>query len=115
MLDAPSVESYGAVGWTSTAQIHMWSGVTLQTPDEMVCPKEAWSYDIEHNVWSSFAPKWTITPRYSPHSFSFQDKVVIFGGITEQGQYLNDLWLVQHDVQQSVQPQKKLSSFQMSL
>lgn len=115
MLDASSVEPYGAIGWTSAAQIHMWSGVTLQTPDDIVCPKEAWSYDIEQNVWSSFAPEWTIMPRYSAHSFSFQDKAVIFGGITEKGQYLNDLWLVQHDVQQSLGPQKKLSSFQMSL
>lgn len=115
MLDTPPIASYGAVGWTSATQVHMWSGLSLQAQGNMVCQQEVWSYDSEHNAWSSFTPEWTITPRYSAHTFPFQDKVVIFGGITEKGQYLNDLWLVQHDRQQSIEPKKTVASFQMNL
>ncbi|MEK7654754.1 MAG: kelch repeat-containing protein [Pseudomonadota bacterium] len=115
MLEAPPVASYGSVGWTSAAQVHMWSGLALQAPENIVCKQEAWSYDIAHNAWSAFTPEWTITPRYSAHTFAFQDKVVIFGGITEKGEYLNDLWLVQHDRQQSQEPQKNMATFQMNL
>ena len=115
MLDAPPVAAYGAAGWTSIGQVHMWSGLIAQANDTMVCKQEAWSYDTEHNVWSSFAPEWTLVTRYSAHTFPFQDKVVIFGGITDKGHYLNDLWLVQHDMQQSLQPQKSVSTFQMNL
>jgi N-acetylneuraminic acid mutarotase len=115
MLEAPPVGLYGAVNWTSAAQIHMWSGLALQAPDHMVCKQEIWSYDIEHNAWSSFVPEWKITPRYSAQTFAFQDKVVIFGGITEKGQQLNDLWLVQHDIKQSLQSQKNVTTFQMNL
>lgn len=92
--DVPAVRSAPGMAYETASNTVILFGGILTTADELVTYGDTVIYDPVSNTWSNYDPIIAPPPRDTPAMAFDEDdgQVILFGGISVNGQYLDDTW-----------------------
>lgn len=85
----PPMSSHMAVVDKETKKIYIYGGFEKYTATSAV-----YEYDIATSQWTKLEVKEASPPARSGHSIAFyQNSIYVYGGISGEGDLLNDIWV----------------------